>query len=438
MELRTVLGAVLIATVFLCSACAADTKQTAGDGSSDEAANSRIDAPVSSQADSVQPSVYYLDPPAFLDQKDIALCPLAQEYLTLNEEAFAQRYPPQKLWDMGAFDRLLFSGRYEGPVVAGISVGDSIDRVLRELGEPQFPLVQENMFRELYGYKTPELYFAFQVSYQGEIKSICLRRRYPLPENKKDILPALAGASPWYGDGEASADYRRCFDEATPVSYAQWWRGSMSLICDYGFTSTSLDNDTYVVYADFEGEIPRLPPYKDPYSGEDIDPLSVLETDYPERLILNIYAYLSEVDTALRQRCGEYSPDGSVYAWAVTGNLLDMRQNELYECAHVTLHWMDGSRPDENIYFGHFSTVVGFINNRYLAESDLFGLHIYDLQRGETVYRQEEEYAGRTDLRIDRTHRQILDMENQVQFTYTFNQAGEILVSEAFGSGDGY
>lgn len=420
MKLYVTVYATLLCTMLLCSSCGqAVLPQT------------ESTADVSSAACApTEPLFYRLESTVFLE-KEVELCSLAEEYLTLDDEDFTQRYPPQRLWDLGVFDRLLFDERFKEPVVAGISVGDSMEDALRILGEPQFRPTAEDNQPLLYGYKTPTFYFVLQEEPDdGKIQTICLRRRYVLPKENTDILPFLVNLGQWYG-GDHTQEFERYFDENIPVEYTQWSRGSMTLICDYGFYSTSgNEKDSYGIYADFEGVIPRLPSYASGYSGEEIQRLYIHDKDYPQQLIYNIYYYRQEIHEAMSNDYGEFSPDGNIYAWPAEDNPLDMRSSGMYESAHVRLHWMDGSRPDTHIYFGHFSTVLGFLNNRYLAEYNQNGLHIYDLQREEIVYSQDSlAYIG-PELHIDRTYQQILDQNNELCFTYSFNKTGEISVLE--------
>lgn len=85
-----------------------------------------------------------LDPPRFLERKDWKLCPLAEDYLTFDGEAFAAKYPADALWEQGASGRLLFDGRSTAPVIAGISVGDPFELVREAFGAPQFGFARDD------------------------------------------------------------------------------------------------------------------------------------------------------------------------------------------------------------------------------------------------------------------------------------------------------
>lgn len=408
------------------------TPEVSSEGESPPQGDSTTPSEPQSEASPWDGSVRQLESPNFLQRKEFALCKLAQDYLTLDDNAFSKKYSPENLWKQGAFDRLLFTDRYQEPVIAGISVGDSIKDVVKILGEPQFAPKQsygEDYHRyQLIGYKTKDFYFAFQSNSSGVIESICLRKRIPLPKDKADILSVMArNANWWEQDNSQLPDWQRCFTQS-PIKYTQWGRGSMSLICDYGFVSTSgMFGDTYSVYADFEGEVPCLPMRSDTSDAEPYNPIFLYETDYPEQLIYNIYTYLAQVEAAVESNRGYFSPNANIFAFTAPGaDPLDMTSSELYENAHVILHWMDGSQPDRSIRFGHFSTLIGFPSDRYLLETNMMGVHAYDLQTDQSVYEESDVFSGRSDLRLDRVNCRILDSNNQIWYRYSFTASGEL------------
>lgn len=388
-------------------------------------------------------SAYTLTSTVFLEETDIAVCPLLEAYLTMEEPAFQEAYDANTLWEMGVFDRLLFTDRYQGTVIGGISVGDTEEAVLDRFGQPQFGtkdtfILESDEYNRFYilGYKTPEYYFAFQTDFDKSsttriVKSVCVRKRYPLPENKRDMLIVLAQRAPWYGNTEkTSAAWQRCFSAENKIRYTQWGRGSLTMICDYGFISSSMDFDAYGVYADFEGEIPILPEQTNPYTGEPFEPLTVYDTDYPEQMIYNIYSYIAAVKKQVDGKNGVFSSDGSIFAFEAYGNILDLQTaSSLYEDANVVVHYMDQSQPDKQIYFGHYPDVLGIINNRYIVESDMFGLHVYDLDKDQLIYQEEDVFVGRSDFRINYDMGQIVDSQNQVWYAYMADEAGELTIT---------
>lgn len=240
-------------------------------------------------------------------------------------------------------------------MIAGISVGDSFTRVRERLGAPQFGFSPDDVtgapgkgagFYATYaGYRTREFSVAFEGEAGGEVRSICICRRYPLPEARRDMLPVLAAHAPWYevggNDADADADWKRCFGEDAPVWYEQLGRGSMTLFCGYGFISTSTgEEDDYQVYADYEGDIPDIPE------------VEVLKADWPGQQIWGIYDDLARVRAAVANRQDCLSPDGNVLAFAVSDGL--------YEQAYVQFHWMDASRPTGGSASGIFPASRAF------------------------------------------------------------------------------
>lgn len=137
MGLRKI-AALLAACLFLagCAPQAAPAAASAAEPSAPAPAGRAASAepPGSKSEPGPEPGgTYRLDPPRFLERKDWKLCPLAEDYLTLDGEAFAAKYPDDALWEQGASGRLLFDGRSTAPVIAGISVGDSFTRVRERL-----------------------------------------------------------------------------------------------------------------------------------------------------------------------------------------------------------------------------------------------------------------------------------------------------------------
>lgn len=425
MGLRKI-AALLAACLFLagCAPQAAPAAASAAEPSASAPAGRAASAepPGSKSEPGPEPGgTYRLDPPRFLERKDWKLCPLAEDYLTLDGEAFAAKYPADALWEQGASGRLLFDGRSTAPVIAGISVGDPFELVREAFGAPQFGFARDDdrsapgMSRHMpvcyAGYRTREFSVAFEGEAGGEVRSICICRRYPLPEERRDMLPVLAAHAPWYGIGgnAGDVDWKRCFGEDAPVWYEQLGRGSMTLFCGYGFISTSTgEEDDYQVYADYEGDIPDIPE------------VEVLKANWPEQQIWGIYDDLARVRAAVANRQDCLSPDGNVLAFAVSDGL--------YEQAYVQFHWMDASRPDRRVRFGHFSSVAGFLSDRYLLETNMLGPHVYDVEADEIVFSEplEDGLGIRGDLRVDQTHRRVLDGEGSVWYVYDFAPDGTL------------
>jgi hypothetical protein len=88
---------------------------------------------------------------------------------------------------------------------------------------------------------------------------------------------------------------------------------------------------------------------------------------------------------------------------------------------------MDGRFPDKQMYFGHFSLLVGFINDRYFAETNMMGLHVVDLNDWSIVY-SEDTVDGGYDLKLDKENKKILDSDGNVWYTYELDSAGRITV----------
>lgn len=381
-------------------------------------------------------SIYRLDGPVFIEVSDDKLCRIARDYIDLSDSEFDEKYSEEKLWENGAFDRLLFTKNAKGKIIDTIGIGSPLKKVLTTFGEPQFGTSAGNENKTvyhlplLYGYKTGEFYFVFEIDPKtDEVLSICFRKRYPMPQKLKDMLPVMAKYGDWYNNPDFYESPEMAqYLKNDKVTLTQWGRGTMTMICNYGFTSTSGMGISYGIYADYEGDIPVLPESTDEYTGEAYDPVNIFDTDYPEELIYRIYGYLEEQNTAIENGNGKVSPDKKIFAYAVDSDLLDLnRASGLYETAHVIIHWLDGGHPDRQIYLGHYSTVIGYIGNRYLVESNMIGLHVYDLDKSELVF-QEDTVEGRNDLTIDEEQKKILDSEGKVQYTYELDSSGEIKV----------
>lgn len=229
------------------------------------------------------------------------------------------------------------------------------------------------------------------------------------------MLPVLAAHAPWYevggNDADADADWKRCFGEDAPVWYEQLGRGSMTLFCGYGFISMSTgEEDVYQVYADYEGDIPDIPE------------VEVLKADWPERQIWGIYDELVWVRAAAANRKSSRSPDGNIFAFAVSDGL--------FERAYVQFHWLDASHPDRQVRFGHHSSIAGFLSDRYLLETNMLGPHVYDIEKDEIVFSEplEDGLGIRGDLRVDQTHRRVLDGDGNVWYVYDFASDGTLAI----------
>lgn len=387
---------------------------------------------------------YRLKEPQFIELGNISFCQTVKDYIDLSEGEFSNRYSDEKLWEQGAFDRLLFTKYSKGKIIGDIGIGSTLQQVLDTFGDCQFGTAgivdkaAANYKRYLlYGYKTRELYFAFRIDPDTQlVDSICFRKRYPLPDDMKDMLVVLSEFGDWFG-GEYlidAADDRmekwNKFFENDMITQTQWGRGTLTIICDYGFTSTSGMGCDYGVYADYSGDIPVLPARQSEWGDGTYEPVTVFEYDYPEMLIYRIYNYLAEQEDAIKYSNGMLSPDGSMFAYALEGDWLDMRSSGLYEWAHVMFHSMDGRQPDKQIYFGHFSSLVGFINDRYFAETNMMGLHVVDLKDWSIVY-SEDTIDGGYDLKLDKADKKIIDSDGNVWYRYEFDSAGRIKVHKA-------
>jgi|GEM_PF-2611126 len=390
--------------------------------------------------DAADGSPYRLKEPEFIDAGSITLCKLAQDYISLPDDEFDTKYTDEDLWALGAYDRLLFTENAKGSIIADIGIGSTLQQVLDTFGKSQFGTegtrhdsASDYNIYLLYGYKTRHYYFAFQIDPKTKlVKTICFRKRYELPDDMKDMLLVLAGYNDWYtvdNMDKLFEDWSEYF-ENNMVYLAQWGRGTMTLISDYGFTSTSGIDLVYYVYSDYSGDIPVLPPRQSEFSGKEYDVLTVLDYDYPQCRIYMIYNYLAEREDALKGEKGMFSPDGSLFAYAVEADLLDMRSSGLYEHAHVIFHNMRGEHPDKHIYFGHFSTPVGFIGNRYFVETNLMGLHVLDVQKWNMVY-SEDDMDGGSNLRIDEESGQIVDQDDNVWYRYEIDVNGNLNIQKA-------
>jgi hypothetical protein len=384
-------------------------------------------------------NIYRLDEPVFIEVSDDKLCKIAKDYIDLTDSEFDANYSEEELWENGAFNRLLFTKNAKGKIIADIGIGSPLKNVLDTFGEPQFGTGKGEAYTTvyslplLYGYKTREFYFAFEIDPETDkVLSICFRKRYPMPEKLKDMLPVMTKYGNWYNNPDFNESPEMSqYLKNDQVSFTQWGRATMTLICNYGFTSTSGMGIRYGIYADYEGDIPVLPKIMDKYTDEDYDPVNIYATDYPEELIYRIYSYLEEQITTMEKGGGKVSPDKKIFAYAVDSDLLDLNKaSGLFETAHVIIHWLDGSHPDRQVYFGHYSTVIGYIGNRYLVESNMMGLHVYDLDKSELVF-HEDTVEGRSDLTIDAKQGKILDSGGIVQYTYELDDTGEITVHKA-------
>ncbi len=389
---------------------------------------------------------YRLKEPQFIELESISFCQAAEDYIKLSDEEFTNRYSDEKLWELGTFDRLLFTKYSKGKIIGDIGIGSTLQQVIDTFGSCQFGT--ENTTSKaaynyerylLYGYKTRDFYFAFRIDHDTQlVDSICFRKRYPLPDDMKDMLMVLSKFGDWFGaeyTGDVSderMDQWNKFIENDRIKQTQWGRGTMTIICDYGFTSTSGMGLSYGIYADYSGDIPVIPARQSEWGDGTYEPVTVFEYDYPEWLIYRIYNYLAEQEDAVKYKNGLLSPDGSVYAYAVEGDWLDMRSSGLYEWAHVVFHSMDGKHPDTHKYFGHYSSLVGFINDRYFAETNMMGLHVVDLKDWSIVY-SEDTVEGGYDLKLDKADKSILDSDGNVWYTYEFDSAGRITVHKAGG-----
>lgn len=85
-------------------------------------------------------------------------------------------------------------------------------------------------------------------------------------------------------------------------------------------------------------------------------------------------------------------------------------------------------RPDRRVRFGHFSSVAGFLSDRYLLETNMLGPHVYDVEADKIVFRSrwEDGLGIRGDLRVDQTHRRVLDGEGNVWYVYDFAPDGTL------------
>lgn len=406
-----------------------------GSGQADVAGNNSAendDADVSNAADG---RPYRLKEPEFIDTGSITLCKVAQDYINLSDDEFDMKYTDDELWELGAYDRLLFTERTKGSIIAGIGIGSTLQQVLDTFGKSQFgteaaasDLSSDYNRYLLCGYKTRHYYFAFQIDPDTNlVKTICFRKRYELPDDKKDMLTVLAGYNDWYTEGNMEKliyEWGEYFGN-NMAYFAQLSRGTMTLISDYGFTSTSGIDLKYYVYSDYSGDIPVIPPGRSEFSGKDYDVLTILDVDYPQWRIYKIYNYLAERDDAIKNGKGVFSPDGSLFAYAVDADQLDMRSSGLYEHAHVIFHDMRGEHPDKHIYFGHYSTPVGFIGDRYFVESNMMGLHVLNVKNWDMVY-SEDDMDGGNDLRIDEKSRQIVDQDGNVRYRYELTADGDL------------
>lgn len=381
---------------------------------------------------------YFLHPPTFIENSSIELCKTIQDYLNLTEEEFSALYTPMQLWKAGAYDRLFFTSDAKGKIIGDIAIGDSLEKIEKNFGKSQFSTKEKYASDKtdyqrflLYGYKTKDYYFAFQISPDTQkVMSICIRRRYPLPENQKDILVRLSMDYPmWYGGGKDYTSAWPVYSDKEITTYAQWARGTMSLISNYGFTSTSgIEDDIYGVYRDFEGSIPKLPLQKEFYSEKEYEPVVIFTTDYPEKRIYNVYSYMAQREDAKEMKEEVLSPSGKISAISRDWNPLDMRRTStLYENSHVVLHWLDGSQPDRQIYFGHFPSFVAFINEGFLLENDMLGLHVYDIKKDKIVYSDSDlDDESRNGISIDYENSCILDENKIIRYRYSFDKMGNI------------
>lgn len=387
---------------------------------------------------------YKLKEPEFIKLGDISLCQVAEDYINLPDEEFNKRYPDEKLWKFGAFDRLLFTKNSKGKIVGNIGIGSTLQQVIDTFGSSQFGTA-DTIYKSavdykrylLYGYKTRDFYFAFRIDPETKlVDSICFRKRHALPDDKKDMLVVLSKFGDWYGadyTGETADERMDQWDkyiENDRVELTQWGRGTMTMICDYGFTSTSGMGLDYGVYADYTGDIPILPARQSEWDEGTYEPLTVFDLDYPEWMIYRIYNYLAEQEDAIKYKNGLLSPDKSIFAYAVEGDWLDMRSSGLYEWAHVVFHSMDGKHPDNHEYFGHYSSLVGFIGDRYFVETNMMGLHVVDLNDWSIVYR-EDTVEGEYDLKLDEAGKRILDAEGNIKYTYKLKANGDIIVTKS-------
>lgn len=385
---------------------------------------------------------YRLKEPKFIELGNISLCQIVKDYIDLSEDGFSSRYTDEQLWEHGAFDRLLFTKYAKGKIIGNIGIGSTLQQVLDTFGECQFGTVStfdktagDYKRYLLYGYKTRELYFAFSIDPDTKlVDSICFRKRYPLPDDRKDMLVVLSEFGDWFGweyfGDAAKLELWNKYFENDMIKKTQWGRGTMTIICDYGFTSVSGMGCEYGVYADYTGDIPILPERQSEWDDGTYEPVTVFEYDYPEWLIYRIYNYMAEQEDIIRSNQGVLSPDGRIFAYAAEWDWLDMRSSMLYEWAHVVFHSMDGKQPDKHIYFGHFSSLLGFINDRYFAETNLMGLHVIDLKDWSIVY-SEDTMDGGYGLELDKANKRIIDPDGNVWYTYEFDTNGRITVKRA-------
>jgi hypothetical protein len=321
---------------------AEDAGQTSGDGIEATSSAGKIQEG-DAQGTPASGGTYRLKEPQFVELGNIQLCRTAKDYIDLSDEEFSERYTDEKLWEQGAFDRLLFTENSKGKIIGDIGIGSTLQQVLDTFGDCQFgtaDIVDKSAadYKRylLYGYKTRNFYFAFRIDPGTQrVDSICLRKRYPLPDGKKDMLVELSEFGDWYG-GEYIAENDKAeewenFLKDGMIKQTQWGRGSMTLICDYGFTSTAGTGLYYGVYADYTGDIPAIPERQSEWDDSTYEPVTVFEYDYPEWLIYRIYNYLAEQEEAIKNNYGMLSPDGGIFAYALEGDWLDMRSSMLYE-----------------------------------------------------------------------------------------------------------
>lgn len=380
----------------------------------------------------------YLTPPIFIEKP--VFCKVAQDYLSLSKEDFSEQYTENQLWEMGIFDHLLFTSTAKGAIIGNISIGDTLEKVEQSFGESQFSTESDYTVETLsyqrfllYGYKTKDCYFVFQiVPATKKVQSICIRKRYSLPENRDDILVKLSTEyTDWFGVTEYTDEMNAYLDKSV-TTYAQWGRGTMTIISDYGFFATSGMGDTYNIFADFEGIIPKLATQTDTYDGSEYEPISLFEVDYPEQMIYNIYDYMSQKEQDVEGESKVLSPSGNISASTRSGNSLDMQKSSLlYENAHVLFCWKDRSKVDKQVYFGHFSTLVGFLNERYFVQSNMLGLSVYDLDQDLMVYSDDDmDESGRVGLWIDFENSAIRDETDTIRYRYSIAGDGGVQMTD--------
>jgi|GEM_PF-1904723 len=368
-------------------------------------ASEAADASVTSEVP-VEIEYTYLPPVSFMRESVFELQGIANEYATLNYSDFCAQYSQEDLFYMGITDStsfvindfrlgnttggstLIFTEKYNSPVVGTVAIGTPLSSVYATYGAPGFAYTAEELFGEdhlmpygftLFGYKTEHFYIAFAGT--GVVERIYLSRRYPQTE-QDDVLPVVLSL-------EHNDNYLDPEKWGLNLQTTQLWRATVThfspsgLSFYDGFIPIDIDNNIscryYIdIYSDYTGRIPSSP------SDDDDFRLYFVGVDFPQFKIQVAAIIEYQIQNYSSQWPQDFitSPDGSYVLLPFT-----------YctgERSGYIVYYLDGNHPYTFMQFGHYPYNHPFTSwladSRYLYVTSMESFSIYDMQDTSSLY----------------------------------------------------